>query len=38
MIAGSPEAPTTGEVRIAGRSLSGMTRDDKARLRRRSVG
>ena len=38
LIAGSLEAPTSGEVLIAGRPLSGMSGDDLARLRRRSVG
>jgi putative ABC transport system ATP-binding protein len=37
-IAGSLEEPTRGEVVIQGKSLSGMSRDDKARLRRRTVG
>jgi len=37
-IAGSLEAPTTGEVLVDGRSLSSMSHNDKARLRRRSVG
>lgn len=37
-IAGSLEDPTSGEVRIDGTSLSTMSRNDKARLRRRSVG
>ena len=37
-IAGSLEEPTTGEVRIAGTSLSNMSRNDKARLRRRTIG
>jgi putative ABC transport system ATP-binding protein len=37
-IAGSLEEPTSGEVRIAGASLSRMTRNDKARLRRRTIG
>jgi len=37
-IAGSLEEPTTGEVSIDGVRLSGMSRNDKARLRRRSVG
>ena len=37
-IAGSLEEPTTGEVMIDGVRLSGMSRNDKARLRRRSVG
>ncbi|HLN16953.1 MAG TPA: ABC transporter ATP-binding protein [Acidimicrobiales bacterium] len=37
-IAGSLEDPTDGQVHIGGIDLSGMSRDDKARLRRRSVG
>src|ERR1035438_8791825 len=37
-IAGSLEEPTTGDVMIDGARLSGMSRNDKARLRRRSVG
>jgi putative ABC transport system ATP-binding protein len=37
-IAGSLEDPTTGEVVIGGAPLSKMSRDDKARLRRRSIG
>jgi putative ABC transport system ATP-binding protein len=37
-IAGSLEEPTTGDVLIDGVRLSGMSRNDKARLRRRSVG
>jgi putative ABC transport system ATP-binding protein len=37
-IAGSLEEPTSGEVRIGGASLSAMSRNDKARLRRRTVG
>ena len=37
-IAGSLEDPTSGEVRIGGASLSRMSRNDKARLRRRSIG
>jgi len=37
-IAGSLEDPSSGEVRIGGLSLSRMSRNDKARLRRRSVG
>jgi len=37
-IAGSLEDPTSGEVVVGGRSLSFMSRNDKARLRRRSVG
>ena len=37
-IAGSLEDPTDGEVLVNGRSLGAMSRNDKARLRRRSVG
>ena len=37
-IAGSLEEPTTGDVMIDGTRLSGMSRNDKARLRRRTVG
>jgi putative ABC transport system ATP-binding protein len=37
-IAGSLEEPTTGEVVIDGARLSGMSRNDRARLRRRTVG
>src|SRR6202046_2190835 len=37
-IAGSLEAPTSGEVQIAGASLSSLSRNDKARLRRRTIG
>jgi putative ABC transport system ATP-binding protein len=37
-IAGSLEEPTTGEVVIGGAALSSMSRNDKARLRRRTVG
>ena len=37
-IAGSLEDPTGGDVLIDGRALSGMSRNDKARLRRRTVG
>ncbi|NMO53736.1 ABC transporter ATP-binding protein [Actinoplanes sp. TBRC 11911] len=37
-IAGSLESPTSGEVLIDDVSLSGMSRDDLARLRRRSIG
>jgi putative ABC transport system ATP-binding protein len=37
-IAGSLEEPTSGEVLIDGHPLSAMSRDQKARLRRRSVG
>ena len=37
-IAGSLEEPTSGEVSIGGASLRAMSRNDKARLRRRSIG
>jgi putative ABC transport system ATP-binding protein len=37
-IAGSLEEPTRGDVVIEGKSLRGMSRNDKARLRRRTVG
>jgi putative ABC transport system ATP-binding protein len=37
-IAGSLEEPTSGDVMIDGVRLSGMSRNDKARLRRRTVG
>ena len=37
-IAGSLEEPTSGEVFIDGASLRTMSRNDKARLRRRTVG
>jgi putative ABC transport system ATP-binding protein len=37
-IAGSLESPTSGEVLIGGAKLSGMSRNAKARLRRRTVG
>jgi putative ABC transport system ATP-binding protein len=37
-IAGSLEDPTAGEVLIGGAPLSGMSRNDRARLRRRSIG
>jgi putative ABC transport system ATP-binding protein len=37
-IAGSLEEPTNGEVVIEDASLSSMSRNDKARLRRRTVG
>jgi putative ABC transport system ATP-binding protein len=37
-IAGSLESPTSGEVLIGGAALAGMTRDELARLRRRSIG
>jgi putative ABC transport system ATP-binding protein len=37
-IAGSLEDPTAGEVLVGGLALSGMSRNDRARLRRRSIG
>jgi putative ABC transport system ATP-binding protein len=37
-IAGSLEEPTSGEVLIDGHELSSMSRNEKARLRRRTVG
>jgi len=37
-IAGSLEDPTGGEVLVGGKPLSKMSRNDKARLRRRSIG
>ena len=37
-IAGSLEEPTSGEVAIGGASLRAMSRNDKARLRRRTIG
>ena len=37
-IAGSLEEPSTGQVLIAGQLVSGMSRGDKARLRRRTIG
>jgi putative ABC transport system ATP-binding protein len=37
-IAGSLEYPTSGEVLVAGSALSAMSRNDRARLRRRSIG
>ena len=37
-IAGSLEEPTSGEVLIAGQNVAAMSRNDKARLRRRSIG
>jgi putative ABC transport system ATP-binding protein len=37
-IAGSLEEPTSGEVAIDGASLRVMSRNDKARLRRRTIG
>src|SRR4051812_40630049 len=37
-IAGSLESPTSGEVLVGGVPLAGMSRDELARLRRRSIG
>jgi putative ABC transport system ATP-binding protein len=37
-IAGSLEEPTSGEVLVAGASLATMSPNDRARLRRRSIG
>ncbi|MHA6761372.1 ABC transporter ATP-binding protein [Streptacidiphilus sp. PAMC 29251] len=37
-IAGSLEEPTSGEVLVEGRSLAGTSRDERAGLRRRSIG
>jgi putative ABC transport system ATP-binding protein len=37
-IAGSLEEPTSGEVMVGGEALSAMSRQDRARLRRRSIG
>jgi putative ABC transport system ATP-binding protein len=37
-IAGSLEEPTAGEVRVRGAELAGLSRNDKARLRRRTIG
>jgi putative ABC transport system ATP-binding protein len=37
-IAGSLEEPSSGEVLVAGSELSAMTRNQRARLRRRAVG
>ena len=37
-IAGSLEDPTSGDVLVDGAALSRMSRDDQARLRRRSIG
>ena len=37
-IAGSLEEPTSGEVLIGGAALSGLSRNERAQLRRRSVG
>jgi putative ABC transport system ATP-binding protein len=37
-IAGSLEQPTSGEVLVGGVALSGMSHNDRARLRRRAIG
>jgi putative ABC transport system ATP-binding protein len=37
-IAGSLEEPSAGEVTVGGARLAGMSRDERARLRRRSIG
>jgi putative ABC transport system ATP-binding protein len=37
-IAGSLEEPTSGEVLVGGQALSNLSRNDRARLRRRSIG
>ncbi|MGD0054091.1 MAG: ABC transporter ATP-binding protein [Acidimicrobiales bacterium] len=37
-IAGSLEQPTTGDVLVNGKNVVGMSRNDKARLRRRTIG
>jgi putative ABC transport system ATP-binding protein len=37
-IAGSLEEPTSGEVLVGGVALSGLSRNERARLRRRSIG
>jgi putative ABC transport system ATP-binding protein len=37
-IAGSLEEPTTGDVIIEGTAVSGLSRNDRARLRRRHIG
>ena len=37
-IAGTLEEPTSGGVLIAGHELAGLSRNDRARLRRRSIG
>jgi len=37
-IAGSLEEPTSGEVSVGGAAMSSLSRNDKARLRRRTIG
>jgi putative ABC transport system ATP-binding protein len=37
-IAGALESPTAGEVLVAGHPLAGLSREDRARLRRRAIG
>ena len=37
-IAGSLEEPTSGDVMVGGVALAGMSRNDRARLRRRAIG
>jgi putative ABC transport system ATP-binding protein len=37
-IAGTLEEPTTGEVLVGGTAVAGMSRNDRARVRRRSIG
>ena len=37
-IAGTLEEPTSGEVLVAGTAVEGMSRNERARLRRRSIG
>jgi putative ABC transport system ATP-binding protein len=37
-IAGSLEEPTTGDVRVTGRSILRMSRSERAQLRRRTIG
>ena len=37
-IAGTLEDPTTGEVIVDGTAVAGMSRNDRARMRRRSIG
>jgi putative ABC transport system ATP-binding protein len=37
-IAGSLEEPSAGEVMVDGKAVAGMSRNDRARLRRRSIG